>query len=78
MTGYTQGVCITSAVSVDGRVLTVDDTLTVEDSRILFVRRGCARTGRRGRNVDTLFLRERRVGRKPRTLAVGIPTEVDR
>jgi hypothetical protein len=31
-----------------------------------------------GRNIDTLFRSERRVERKPRALAVGIPTEVDR
>jgi hypothetical protein len=56
----------------------VDDTLPVAESPNLFVRKGCAACDPRGRNVDTLFLRERRVGRIPKTLAVGIPTEVDR
>src|SRR5215207_10621822 len=75
---YTQGVCITSALSVDGRALTVDDRQKVANCRILLVRKGCAHTGRGGRNIDTSFSRERRVARKPRALAVGIPTEVDR
>jgi hypothetical protein len=49
------------------------------DSWDLFTVKGCAATDGDGRKVGTplLFL-EGRVGRKPRTLAVGIPTEVDR
>lgn len=76
--GYAQGLCITSPDSVDGRPLAVDDTRQVANCRDLLTGKGCAAPGVEGRNVDTLFSRERRVGRKPRTLAVGIPTEVDR
>ena len=63
---------------MDGWAHAVDDTHKVANCRKLLMRRACAAPGTKGRNVDTLFSRERRVGRKPRTLAVGIPTEVDR
>jgi len=56
----------------------VDDTRKVANCRDLFAGKGCAVRGRGGRKVDTPVLLNRRVERKPRPLAVGIPTEVDR
>ena len=71
--------CISRPISVDGCAVTVDDAREVAKWRKLLAGRACATLAREGRTVDTLLLtKERRVERKPRALAVGIPTEVDR